>query len=231
MKKYLQGLTLWLVYIIAIPVTVSGAQQQEEKVRAPFFIPVSTCHSISEIEPYIHDLTVNDLVVLDFDDTLFSQAIKAVGPMAIKPVEEDLDGGNGPTMSFLRKVRASGCPIIILTARSILGETFQQIKNIDFNFAENTPRCELSFILKSCFDKIDYKDGFIFCGNNNKGLALVAFFALIGRFPNSVYFVDDRIENVVNVYHACSCCQIPFKGFHYVYIHENPELVNTCRFL
>ncbi|MFA6527580.1 MAG: DUF2608 domain-containing protein [Candidatus Babeliales bacterium] len=213
---------------------------------------ITPCHSVCDLESYVTTLTPYDLVVFDFDNTLFrpaspdrvggdewvrsgvayfikqlkieyKDAFKIIYPsyskinetVDIKPVEDER------TLKFLKKVQASGCRILILTARTIIDQTFKQIKNIDFDFTKNAPwQDDIHFSLVSEKKFCDYKKGFLFCGSNNKGEALFAFLQQIKHVPQSIFFMDDRKENVEGVQQACSARNTPFKGIHYVYLEE-----------
>ena len=253
MKKYMQRSTLWSLCAMVIPVTVSGVLQHvplAQKTSTVFSTAVSTCKSISELEPYIPLLTKHDLVALDFDNTLFRPASKnhvgsdewfrkgldylkgreeeqgkafdvmlsiynkVQSSVVIEPVEGD------KTLDFLRKIQATGCLIIILTARSVIEQTFSQIKTIDFDFAKHAPPDELCFRFAEDREPIVYKKGILFCGNNNKGNSLFRFLAMTHVLPSTIYFMDDRIENIFAVYQSCVLHGVVYKGFHYVYLEQ-----------
>lgn len=249
MKKIMRNHLFRFVPFITLFTTVLIFPGQTERA-------LITCKSISELEPYIATLTNQDLVIFDFDNTLFRPSCPdhiggdewARGCLSyfmnkeninirqaldiFLPIYGRINDGitlaaveGQDTINFLKKVQASGCRIMILTARTIIDQTFKQIKNIDFDFTKNA-LCndDLRFNIASDKESCDYRKGFLFCGNNNKGHALFAFLKKINCAPQSVMFVDDRKENVIVVEQACCEHNVACKGIHYTYLQD--ELKN-----
>lgn len=222
--------------------------EREQQTPAPEVTSsITECKSIADFSATIPMLTKDDLVLFDFDNTLcepvseeqigsdqwFCASIKYLNQidptnafdrvltayskyhfdLAMQPVEDST------TTAVFKKIQASGCQTLILTARSIIEQTFRQIKSLDFNFTTSAPSTRM-LLFDLMADPVLYKQGFLFCSRNNKGTALFTFLDAIGYTPKTVYFFDDRKENVEAVQKACDERKIPFKGLHYTFLQE-----------
>jgi phosphoserine phosphatase len=128
--------------------------------------------------------------------------------LPLKPVEEC-------TPQLIRDLQQKGLKVIALTARSfpILERTIAQLYeiNIDFSLSALTQE-EFDIRLK---DRLLYKNGIIFCGQNDKGEALRAIFEIINYYPKKIIFIDDKEKYLKCVQHVADELNIPFIGIRY----------------
>ena len=97
--------------------------------------------------------------------------------------------------------------------------------NFDFAF-QDVNKIELNNL-----DQVDgyyplYKQGILFCLQENKGAALSAFLEQIKWYPKKIVFVDDKIFNLESVETALKPKNIEFIGLHYVGALDLPRDIN-----
>lgn len=59
-----------------------------------------------------------------------------------------------------------------------------------------------------------YKDGIIYTNHHPKGKVLFAFLAQVDFKPKKIFFVDDRMKNIIDLKNACLEKNISFLGVH-----------------
>ncbi|MFH1832449.1 MAG: DUF2608 domain-containing protein [bacterium] len=210
---------------------------------------IDPCLSIRVFEAYIPFLTKKDLVLFDLDNAFFeperedgvgsdqwfnggldyvrknipgkdplkimlSIAFECRTNLRMRPVEHSV------TLEVLKKIQATGCRVMALTSRSIVKQTFAQLKDIKgADFAKNAPSHE-PFEKKLEKDWIAYKDGILFCGSNDKATALYTLWDEKNFDFEFVMFLDDGLKHLQNVQQATNKRNIPFRGFHYVRLEK-----------
>lgn len=116
------------------------------------------------------------------------------------------------TLTFLKNLQAQNIPVVGLTARPpiIADRTLAQFKELNFTFSH-----DILAQKEFCLTHSIYKDGIIFCGTNDKGLALTEFLTHTALKPEKIVFADDLRKNVKAVEHAaerlnieCCACHI-----------------------
>lgn len=153
-----------------------------------------------------------------------NEAIDAVLPLyysihfsiMLEPVEEI-------GTYLVRNLQAQGIKVIALTARSLplMYRTIQQLAHIGIDFScANFVDGELSLDLAL---PSKYKNGIVFCGNNDKGYVLLHFFDLVGFHPRKVIMVDDKLKNIAAVEKALEERGIEFVGLRYSRVDNKVE--------
>lgn len=124
------------------------------------------------------------------------------------------------TPHLIRFLQNDGIHTIALTARSlpIVQRTIEQLLllGIDFSRTELLDH-ELDFILTH---PGKYKNGIIFCGENNKGTVLTEILTYANYRPKKIVFIDDKRKNLLLVEHAVTQDHIDFIGIHYTRLEE-----------
>lgn len=100
---------------------------------------------------------------------------------------------------------------------SVQGSRVQILKNLGLSFKNDLP--ELS---KGAF--YEYMDGVIETEHQVKGPVLKEIIAILGKRPEKIIFVDDRLKQITSVDDACRELGIPCIAFHYVPNKETPIL-------
>lgn len=72
-----------------------------------------------------------------------------------------------------------------------------------------------------------FKNGIIFADHYSKGEAFLAFLEKITWKPNAVLFIDDLLENLIDVESACKKKKIAFKGIHCLIAHNQKRHLNV----
>ena len=119
-----------------------------------------------------------------------------------------------PYLSYAVKQIQEQCShVICLTARSnLLAErTLEQLAKNSLNFHISQMQTYVFDIYASSI----YKNGVIFCANNNKGSVLLHFLDVIGYRPKRIIFVDDKEKNLSDVKYAVSQRAIEYNGLRY----------------
>lgn len=204
---------------LAITFTVCATSKQELYKSIP-------CASITDVKKYIQP---GCLVASDFDNTLFKEPkgtlskilywlalysqIPGVG--FLKPIEPE-------TIPLLQSIEETHTNFIVLTARSIIKQTFNQLKKLPPKPFTFTPfqlcTSELTLSLKK--RPAYYKQGILFCCYNNKGEALATFLDALNLKPTKIIFIDDKENNIQNVAKAMESRNIPFVGLRYAYLDK-----------
>lgn len=114
----------------------------------------------------------------------------------------------------MEDLRKSHIPVIALTAREPreLAHTQKQIASTGVVLSGT--RVFGNATLPSEFPGL-YQDGVIYCGDNTKSGALLAFFEHIGKAPKKVVFVDDRQEQVDGLAKTMEEMGIEFVGIRF----------------
>lgn len=102
-----------------------------------------------------------------------------------------------------------------LTARSLfLHEmTFDQLQKVALHDFFHPLTEDVEFQLKV---PSGYKNGILFCGDNDKGHVLEYFFKHIDHRPSKLIFIDDKEFHVKEVEKMARGLQIPFVGVNYI---------------
>lgn len=100
---------------------------------------------------------------------------------------------------------------------SVQGSRVQILKNFGLSFKNDLP--ELS---KGAF--YEYMEGVIETEHQVKGPVLKEIIATLGKHPEKIIFVDDRLKQIKSVDDACRELAIPCIAFHYVPNAETPQL-------
>lgn len=109
--------------------------------------------------------------------------------LALEPIEPTLP-------QTIKDMQAQGIIVVGLTARPhfILDATLNQLQKIDIQFS-NTHPAPCNFANPA----VQYENGVIFCGNTNKGDALVQFLQHYNLTPDQIIFFDDMKKNIEEV--------------------------------
>lgn len=128
--------------------------------------------------------------------------------IALYPVEHE-----SPTV--LSTLQKKGIKTIALTSRSqpFITRTQEQIRGAGFYFEKTN---EFNYELTITMEKNAFlSHGIIFCGNNNKGQTLLKVFEACNCKPQTVIFVDDKLNYVIEVEKECLLNNIQFVGIRY----------------
>jgi hypothetical protein len=117
---------------------------------------------------------------------------------------------------LFRHLKTEHINSIGLTSRGLyLAErTYEQLKNIGIVFVINH-LYKNEFILQPLSHPCLYKYHIIFCGNNNKGEALLLFLSTINYYPKKIIFIDDKMSHVHAVEQALQTTTIEYLGIRY----------------
>lgn len=137
----------------------------------------------------------------------------------LKPIEAQ-------TPSFIASLQKQNIPVLALTARTIIERTFQQLKTIAIDFRPTALSTKI-FDLNLRHPAL-YKQGIIFCGNNDKGTVLCAFLDYIGYQPDKIIYVDDKEGNLKAVEQALQSRGIEFVGIRYSRLDERVKNINNA---
>lgn len=158
----------------------------------------------------------------------FSDALNEVLPLYnsiqmniwLKPVEDYIP-------ILIKSWQAKGIQIIALTARNfkLVDTTISQLKkiNIDLTFSKISDK-EISLSLAY---PCHYKNGIIFCGQNDKGDTLKSFFEYLNYYPKKVIFIDDKEKYLIAVEKVMKELKIPFIGIRYGHLDEKINTFNN----
>lgn len=120
---------------------------------------------------------------------------------------------------------------ICLTARSLkmVDITLKQLEKNGLVF--KVPELSSQDLIMKFNYPCTYKEGVLFCGNNDKGKILLFFLDNINYIPEHIIFVDDKIKNIKSVEKASISRGLKFTGFLYTGCEKfvksfNKDLVN-----
>jgi len=104
-------------------------------------------------------------------------------------------------------------PVLALTARDSfeLEHTQRQIDSVKVFFSSGFPE---KILLPAAYPAL-HERGVIYCGENSKGAALVAFFQATSQIPKKVVFVDDKWEQVQKLEIELEKLNIDFVGVRF----------------
>jgi len=150
-------------------------------------------------------------------------AVKIVLPMhydvqnrvVLKPVEEE------KTVETIHDLKELYW-VMGLTARSLplVDLTVKKVSDLGFLFSFGS----YSFQKKLSVDSVRLKDGILFCGNNDKGEALLELLSVLKINPKTIIFIDDKYANVEKLDKIFqSRKDIEFIGIHYIYLKSKVE--------
>ena len=90
--------------------------------------------------------------------------------------------------------------VIALTARSrlIIPTTISQLKNLGIDFSKS-PLAQKKVFFENFPYYATFKEGIIFCGDNNKGKILKEFLQQTELTPSKIIFTDDKKKCLTNV--------------------------------
>jgi hypothetical protein len=170
------------------------------------------CNSINTLN---HHLTHDCLFVSDFNDTLFEYVENSLHDIKkIKPVEKE-------TIPFLRSLIEKSIKTIILTSRYSSEKTECELNDIQdtvtkiFSFSPFHLSKTKHMEIKLSTGVVNYKNGILYCGNNDKGSALTALLKILNLNPRKIIFLDDKKHHIRFVAHAAKILTSEFLGFHY----------------
>lgn len=129
----------------------------------------------------------------------------------IVPTEPDL-------VQTLQQICAKCNHVIGLTSRSlpIVERTLAQLARQQLNFPRQSPKQILPNGHQLPLPQPHiYREQILFCGQNDKGAALVAYLQAIDYRPAQIIFVDDRLKYVQAVEQALQNSGIKFTGLRY----------------
>jgi hypothetical protein len=182
------------------------------------FCPILQCKTIMEcssINSLCPDLTHDCLFVSDFNDTLFEYVDNSSHDIKkIKPVEKE-------TIPFLRSLIKKAIKTIILTSRYSYEKTECELHDIQdattkiFSFSPFHLSKTEHMEIKLSTGVVNYKNGILYCGNNDKGSALTALLKILNLNPRKIIFLDDKKHHIRSVAHAAKILTSEFLGFHY----------------
>jgi hypothetical protein len=94
------------------------------------------------------------------------------------------------------------------------------LKQFNIDFSISIPQKQIIYFDDEGKNESDYslfKNGIIFLGNEKqtKGDLLVRFLKQVQLKPRKVFFIDDKMSNVIPVEAALRQYGIPFQGYHY----------------
>jgi FMN phosphatase YigB (HAD superfamily) len=114
---------------------------------------------------------------------------------------------------FIQNIQMAKIPVLALTAREPieLAHTQKQLDSVGVNLINDFPE---SFSLPSAYPG-SYERGVIYCGENAKEEALVAFFQEAGLTPKKVIFIDDRWDQVIKLEVELEKLGIEFVGIRF----------------
>ncbi|MGE0206933.1 MAG: DUF2608 domain-containing protein [Candidatus Babeliales bacterium] len=133
--------------------------------------------------------------------------------LPLKPVEE-------PTPLLVKTLQEKNLNVIALTARSftLIDRTIAQLQEIGIDFSSTGLSQEIIDIQLK--DRLFYKHGIIFCGQNDKGESLRTIFEHLKYYPKKIVFVDDKEKYLTCVQHIANELNIPFVGMRYSHCDE-----------
>jgi hypothetical protein len=114
---------------------------------------------------------------------------------------------------LIQNLLKSKIPVLALTARDLieLEHTQRQIDSVGIILSNDFPE---KFLLPAAHPAL-YERGVIYCGENPKSEALVAFFQGVGCRPKKAIFVDDRWEQVKKLEVELEKLGIEFVGMRF----------------
>jgi len=125
------------------------------------------------------------------------------------------------TSKIISSLQKQKIPMLALTARGIelSNCTFSQLKSIKVNLSLKSPwKKELTF--SDCPFQANYRNGIIFCTQNNKGQILNKFLDMTAFKPSKIVFIDDRKSHLEDVEKELENTKISFIGLRYSYLDE-----------
>lgn len=239
-KKFILVICASCIAYIGIhywPAYVSRTQDQQHTSCISRIIESS---SIRDILEYAQD--AKTLIVFDLDNTLVypaqdvgsdpwffhllnekiasgltrEEALAIVLPMyfevynhiTLSPVEPD-------STTILATLQNNGIPTVALTTRSLplVERTKIHLKETGFNFSAcNTFAKDLTIQLVK---PAVLTDGIIFCNDNNKGQTLLKILQACNYKPETIVFIDDKLNHLFDVEKECLLNNIQFIGIRY----------------
>lgn len=144
------------------------------------------------------------LIVFDIDNTLIKIPFTLTEPELDEKVLE---------------LQKAGLKTICLTARdaSLISVTLWQLDQMGFDFTREAIEPYWTHKRKPTYFKkyLNYTNGVMFAGGQNKGLSLK--YLLKDNFTfKQIIFVDDKLKNTQNVYDVFSGSDIEIASFHYL---------------
>jgi FMN phosphatase YigB (HAD superfamily) len=117
--------------------------------------------------------------------------------------------------NVLKQLDDSNATVFGLTARAPneVDYTRRQLDSVNISLCTEPSYPEQFPLLAS--EPILYDRGVIYCGDNTKSEALIAFFNAIGRLPKKVVFIDDKFEHVRDLERTLEQMGINFIGIRF----------------
>ncbi len=115
---------------------------------------------------------------------------------------------------LIQTLKKSNTSLFALTAREPIesGHTQKQLSSVEVSLSSSAFPETLT--LPSAYPGLLEK-GVIYCGDNTKSEALIAFFKAMGRVPKKVVFVDDRLEQISALEKTLEEMGIEFVGIRF----------------
>lgn len=178
---------------------------------------------LEDLVPFVDEST---LVMFDIDDVLitpsvswiwndeFLQAYIGRDPAHTKGLKQirRLRGQghykfvDNSFKQVLNRIHAQGGRVGCLTARSDRDPgLWEFLKTNAVQFSAPIP---LNFFQ----NKVAAKNGIIFCSHQHKGESL---FLVLKDLPKKIIFIDDRLNNCLNVYESCDKMGVECLSYHY----------------
>ncbi len=132
----------------------------------------------------------------------------------VKPVEEHV-------VTLINSLQQQQKSIIALTTRSThaIDNTIKHLASIGITFFKSHPAVE-----KLNFDhlpiKATYREGILFCGDNQKGRVLKTLLDAMPDKPTKIIFIDDKKKYLECVEKTAQELNIPFVGLRYGHLDQ-----------
>jgi FMN phosphatase YigB (HAD superfamily) len=117
-------------------------------------------------------------------------------------------------LQIIRSLQTEKTAVVALTARDPyeLEHTRKQLQSTGI-YLSNPDFPKRAAFLTPAYGL--YEDGVIYCGDNTKSEALLAFFNYVGKTPKKVIFVDDKSSQVEDLQETLEAMGVEFVGIHF----------------
>ncbi|MFI0434139.1 MAG: DUF2608 domain-containing protein [Parachlamydiaceae bacterium] len=208
-------------------------------------IKIYETDDLAFIQECVQDLSSNDLVLFDIDDTLIVAVDEILKPindcffdLLTNYTENDLDLWHkihlqAPqtlvdkrSVTLIAQLQRMGITTLAFTAaygqlpneEAPCDWRITELSNFGYDFSSALP--QVSFIelplLSSQSEHLPmYKSGILFSACHPKGITLHHFLEKIGWLPNRIVFIDDVLKNVLSVTEAMNNIGVDCIGIHY----------------
>ncbi|MBS0605146.1 MAG: DUF2608 domain-containing protein [Verrucomicrobia bacterium] len=117
-------------------------------------------------------------------------------------------------VDLIEGLRSSETVVIVLTARDSYESDHTQKQLASVGVSINNSAFPESAVLQS--DAISvYEKGVIYCGDNTKSQALLAFMERTGRIPKKVVFIDDKEDQIRGLEKTLEAMGVEFVGIRF----------------